>query len=115
MDFELTEEHRMIRRMVRDFAEKEIAPRAEEIDETDRFPADLFRRMGDLGILGLPFPEEYGGAGGDYTSLVVALEEIARSGPAPAVKKELATFIEYLRAKPEGEEEEETVEEEPLE
>jgi len=93
MDFELTEEHRMIRRMVRDFAEKEIAPRAEEIDETDRFPADLFRRMGDLGILGLPFPEEYGGAGGDYTSLVVALEEIARVSGSMAITLDAHTSL----------------------
>jgi alkylation response protein AidB-like acyl-CoA dehydrogenase len=78
VDFELSEEYQMIRRMVRDFAEKEIAPRAEEIDETDVFPEDLFRRMGELGILGLPFPEAYGGSGGDYMSLVIALEEIAR-------------------------------------
>ena len=93
MDFELTEEHRMIRRMVRDFAEKEIAPRAEEIDEADRFPADLFHRMGELGILGLPFPEEYGGTGGDYTSLVVALEEIARVSGSMAITLDAHTSL----------------------
>jgi butyryl-CoA dehydrogenase len=85
MEFELSEEHRMIQRMVREFAEKEIAPRAEEIDETDRFPEDLFRRMGELGILGLPFPEEYGGSGGDYIALVLALEEIARVSGTMAI------------------------------
>ncbi len=85
MDFEWSEEYQMIRRMVRDFAEKEIAPRAEEIDETDRFPADLFRRMGELGILGLPFPEKYGGSGGDYISLVIALEEIGRASGSLAL------------------------------
>ncbi len=85
MDFILSEEHRMIRKMVRDFAEKEIAPRAEEIDASDRFPDDLFRRMGELGILGLPFPEEYGGSGGDYIALVLALEEIARVSGTMAI------------------------------
>lgn len=85
MDFELSEEHRMIQRMVREFAEKEIAPRAIEIDEKDEFPEDLFRRMGELGILGLPFPEEYGGSGGDYLALVLALEEIARVSGTMAI------------------------------
>jgi len=93
MDFELTEEQRMIRRMVREFAEKEIAPRAEEIDETDQFPEDLFRRMGELGILGLPFPEEYGGSGGDYTSMVIALEEIARVSGSMAITLDAHTSL----------------------
>lgn len=85
MDFEPTEEQRMFRRMVRDFAEKEIAPRAVEMDETDEFPDDLFRRMGELGIIGLPFPEEYGGSDAGYTSLVIALEEIARVSGSMAI------------------------------
>jgi alkylation response protein AidB-like acyl-CoA dehydrogenase len=93
MDFEPTEEHRMIRRMVREFAEKEIAPRAEEIDETDQFPEDLFRRMGELGIIGLPFPEEYGGSGGSYTGLVIALEEIARVSGSMAITLDAQTSL----------------------
>jgi butyryl-CoA dehydrogenase len=93
MDFESTEEHRMIRRMVRDFAEREIAPRAEEIDETDRFPDDLFRRMGALGILGMPFPEEYGGSGSSYTSLIIALEEIARVSGSMAITLDAHTSL----------------------
>ncbi len=93
MDFELTEEHRMIRKMVRDFAEKEIAPRAEEIDATDTFPPDLFRRMGELGILGLPFPEQYGGSGGDYLSLVIALEEVARVSGSMAITLDAHTSL----------------------
>ena len=93
MDFEPTEEHRMIRRMVREFAEKEIAPRAEEIDETDQFPDDLFRRMGELGIIGLPFPEEYGGSGLNYTSLVIALEEIARVSGSMAITLDAQTSL----------------------
>jgi len=93
MDFELTEEHRMIARMVREFAEKEIAPRAEEIDATDQFPDDLFRRMGELGILGIPFPEEYGGSGGGYMSMVLALEEIARVSGSMAITLDAQTSL----------------------
>jgi len=93
MDFEWSEEQRMFRRMVRDFAEKEVAPRAEEIDETDRFPDDLFRRMGTLGILGLPFPEEYGGSGGSYSSLVIALEEVARVSGSLAIALDAHTSL----------------------
>jgi butyryl-CoA dehydrogenase len=93
MDFEASEEHRMVRRMVREFAENEIAPRAEEIDETDQFPDDLFRRMGELGIIGLPFPEEYGGSGLGYTSLVIALEEIARVSGSMAIILDAQTSL----------------------
>ena len=93
MDFQPTEEHRMIRRMVREFAEREIAPRAAEIDATDQFPDDLFRRMGELGIIGLPFPEEYGGSGFGYTSLVIALEEIARVSGALAITLDAQTSL----------------------
>ncbi len=93
MDFQPTEEHRLIRRMVREFAEKEIAPRAEEIDETDQFPDDIFRRMGELGIIGLPFPEEYGGSGGDYSSMVIALEEIARVSGSMAITLDAQTSL----------------------
>jgi butyryl-CoA dehydrogenase len=85
MNFQLTEEHEMIRRMVREFVEKEVAPRAEEIDEKDEFPGDLFQRMGEVGLLGLPFPEAYGGSGGDYVSLVIALEEVARASGSMAI------------------------------
>ncbi|MBE3066995.1 MAG: acyl-CoA dehydrogenase [Chloroflexi bacterium] len=85
MDFQLTEEHVLIKNMVREFAEKEIAPRAEEIDATDQFPADIFKRMAELGLLGIPFAEEYGGAGGDYISLLIAMEEIARVSGTVAI------------------------------
>ena len=78
MDFQLSEEHLLIKRTVREFAEKEIGPRAEEMDENDQFPADLFRRMAGLGLLGIPFAEAYGGGGGDTLSLLIAIEEIAR-------------------------------------
>ncbi len=93
MDFKLTDEHLLIKQMVRDFAEKEIAPRAEEIDATDKFPHDIFKRMGDLGILGLPFPEKYGGSGGDYLSQVIALEEIARVSGTVAIILDAQTSL----------------------
>ncbi len=85
MDFELTVEQRMLRDMVREFAQAEIAPRAQEIDDQDEFPRDLVERMAQLGLLGLPFPEEYGGAGADYLSFVLAVEEIAAASGSMAV------------------------------
>ncbi len=79
MDFELNEEQRMVRDMVHDFAQNEIAPRAEEVDRTEEFPAENVRMMAELGLLGLPYPEEYGGGGGDSVSYAIAVEEIARA------------------------------------
>lgn len=79
MDFELTEEQRMIREMVRDFAENEIMPTASEIDKEGQFPSETFKKMGELGILGLPWPEEYGGAGADTVCYAIATEEISRA------------------------------------
>jgi alkylation response protein AidB-like acyl-CoA dehydrogenase len=79
MDFELTEEQRMIRDMVRDFAENEIMPIAAEIDREGYFPAENFKRMGELGLLGVCWPEKYGGAGGDTVCYALATEEISRA------------------------------------
>lgn len=79
MDFQLTEEQQMIRDMVRDFAENEIMPIAAQIDKDGQFPADNFKRMGRLGLLGLPWPEQYGGAGGDTVCYAIATEEISRA------------------------------------
>jgi alkylation response protein AidB-like acyl-CoA dehydrogenase len=93
MDFELTEEQRMFRRMVREFAEREIAPRAEEIDATDEFPHDLFHRMAEVGLLGLPFPSEYGGSDADYHAMVIALEEIARVSGSMAITLDAHTSL----------------------
>ncbi|MEZ5064833.1 MAG: acyl-CoA dehydrogenase [bacterium] len=78
MMFFLTDEHNMMRRVVRDFAEKEIAPKAAEIDRTCEFPVDTFRKLGAQGLLGVPYPEEWGGAGLDYLSYAIAVEEVAR-------------------------------------
>jgi alkylation response protein AidB-like acyl-CoA dehydrogenase len=78
MDFELSPEHEAFRRVVREFAEAEIAPHAAEWDETHHFPLDVVRSMGDLGLFGLVFPEAWGGSDGDFASLCVAIEEIGR-------------------------------------
>jgi alkylation response protein AidB-like acyl-CoA dehydrogenase len=78
MHFDLTREQELIRQTVREFAEKEIAPRARHVDETGEFPAETFAKMGKLGLMGLPFPEEYGGAGADTISAAIAVEEVAR-------------------------------------
>jgi alkylation response protein AidB-like acyl-CoA dehydrogenase len=78
MDFSLTTAQRQIQEMVEEFADEEIKPRAAEIDETDEFPWDLVDQMAELGLMGMPIPEEYGGAGLDYHSYAMALEEISR-------------------------------------
>src|SRR5699024_1653677 len=78
MNFELTEEQHMIQTMVRDFANKVIKPKAIEIDVEAKFPEDIMRQMGDLGLMGIPFPERFGGSGGGAMSYVIAAEEIAR-------------------------------------
>lgn len=65
--------------MARDFAEKEVRPIADEVDRTSRFPKEVFKKMGELGLLGIPFPEEYGGAGGDTISYALAVEEIGKA------------------------------------
>ncbi len=79
MDFTLTEDQEMIRETVRDFAQSRIAPQAAEIDRTEAFPVEILEQMAELGLMGLPIPEEYGGSGGDYTSYCLALEEITRA------------------------------------
>jgi butyryl-CoA dehydrogenase len=78
MSWELSEEHEMLRKVVRDFAEREIAPHAAQWDRDHHFPVDTVRAMGELGLFGLVFPEEWGGAGGDFASLCVAIEELGR-------------------------------------
>ncbi|PRZ16553.1 butyryl-CoA dehydrogenase [Laceyella sediminis] len=78
MHFLLTEELEMMRRMVRDFAEKEITPYLESMDEGDQFPREVIRRMGEVGLMGIPIPEAYGGAGADFLSYILALEEISK-------------------------------------
>jgi butyryl-CoA dehydrogenase len=78
MNFQLTEEHEMIRKMVRDFAKNEVAPTAAERDEEERFDREIFDKMAELGLTGIPWPEEYGGIDSDYLAYCIAVEELSR-------------------------------------
>src|SRR4030042_3861110 len=84
MDFNYTEEQMMIRETVRDFAETEVRPRAAEIDRTDAFPWKLYKRMGEIGLLAMTLPAEYGGSGADTISWSIVEEELARAAAAGA-------------------------------
>ena len=86
--FELSEEQEALRSLVRDFAQTEIAPKAEAWDRDHVFPVDVVLRMGELGLFGLPFPEEYGGGGADLTTLCIAIEELARVDHSMAITLE---------------------------
>lgn len=88
MLFDLDDEKKLFRRTVRDFAEKEIRPQVDHLWETGEFPYEIVRKMGELGFLGIPWPEKYGGAGGDYLAYVIAVEELARVDGACAVTVE---------------------------
>ena len=88
MDLELTSEQEALRKVVRDFAEAEIAPHAEAWDRDHTFPTGVVRAMGDLGLFGIPFPEAYGGGGADLTTLCVAIEELARVDQSMAITLE---------------------------
>jgi butyryl-CoA dehydrogenase len=78
MDFHLTTEQQMIRDLCKNFVKNEIVPLAEEMDQTGQFPYLVWKKMGDLGIIGIPFPEEYGGGGMDWLSMMIGIEEISR-------------------------------------
>ncbi len=93
MDFSLNEEQLAIKHTARDFAEQEIKPLAEEMDRTGAFPYELVRKMGAIGLLGLPFPEEYGGAGADFLSYCLAIEEISRADVSMGITMEAHTSL----------------------
>ncbi len=93
MDFTLNEEQLAIRNTCREFAEQEIQPIAEQMDATGQFPYALIRQMGELGLLGLPFPEEYGGAGADFLSYCLAIEEISRGDVSVGITMEAHTSL----------------------
>ncbi|MFU0789409.1 acyl-CoA dehydrogenase [Virgibacillus proomii] len=78
MNFQLTDEQEMLRKMVRNFAENEVEPSAAERDEQERFDREIFDKMAELGLTGIPWPETYGGIGADYMSYVIAVEELSR-------------------------------------
>src|SRR3954471_5485324 len=85
MDFELSDEHRLIQSTVRDFAIQEVKPVAEELDREKRFPYEIVRKLADLGLMGIPFPEEYGGGGGDSLAYAIAVEELTRVDSSVAI------------------------------
>ena len=78
MNFGLTREQELVRQMVREFAVNEVKPIAAEIDETERFPMENVKKMGELGMMGIPFPKELGGAGGDVLSYIISVEELSK-------------------------------------
>jgi acyl-CoA dehydrogenase len=78
MNLGFTEEQQMMQKMVRDFAQKEIAPAIEHMEETEEFPRHLIKKMAELGLMGIPIPEEYGGAGMDFTSYIIAINELSK-------------------------------------
>src|SRR5256886_5276312 len=85
MNFDLSPEHELVRRTVREFAETKVAPVAEELDREQRFPYELVSELADLGLMGMPVPEEYGGAGADTLSYAIAVEELTRIDSSVAI------------------------------
>ncbi|MDQ3668791.1 MAG: acyl-CoA dehydrogenase family protein, partial [Actinomycetota bacterium] len=85
MNYDLSEEHELLRRTVRDFAEERIAPVAEELDREHRFPYEIIAELAELGLMGIPIPEEYGGADGDTLSYAIAIEELTRVDSSVAI------------------------------
>jgi short-chain 2-methylacyl-CoA dehydrogenase len=85
MLFDLSDDHRLIQETVRDFARNEVAPVAEELDREKRFPYAIVEKLGELGLMGIPFPEEYGGAGGDSLAYALAVEELTRVDSSVAI------------------------------
>ncbi|UFJ43126.1 acyl-CoA dehydrogenase [Brevibacillus humidisoli] len=79
MNLDFTQEQQMIKKMIREFADEVVAPGADERDKTKKFPVELFDQMAELNLLGLPFPEEYGGAGADTISFAIVVEELSRA------------------------------------
>ncbi|MDD4588113.1 MAG: acyl-CoA dehydrogenase [Heliobacteriaceae bacterium] len=79
MNFKLTEEQELIRKVAREFAEKEVAPLAKEVDQNHRFPEETVTRMKELNLMGIPFPEKYGGSGGDTLSYILVVEELSKA------------------------------------
>jgi alkylation response protein AidB-like acyl-CoA dehydrogenase len=85
MDFDLTDEQRAVQRLVRDFAQQEVGPVAEELDREKRFPYEIVEQLGRLGLMGIPYPQEYGGGGADTLSYALAIEELARVDSSVAI------------------------------
>jgi alkylation response protein AidB-like acyl-CoA dehydrogenase len=99
VNFDLTDEQRNIRELVRDFAQNEVRPVAEELDREKRFPYEIVKQLGDLGLMGMPYPQEYGGGGTDNVSYAIAVEELTRVDSSVAITMaahiSLGTFPVY--------------------
>lgn len=93
MNLHFTDEQEMMRKMVRDFAQKEVAPAIERMESEDRFPIELIKKMGELGLMGIPIPEEYGGAGMDFTSYIIAINELSKVSAAVGVILSVHTSV----------------------
>jgi len=93
MDFDLTDEQRMIRNVARDFAREVIAPRAEAMERTGEYPYDIIEKMAETGMMGTPFPEEYGGSGGDWVGMHLCIEEISRGDITLGAMLEVTTTL----------------------
>jgi butyryl-CoA dehydrogenase len=93
VDHRLSDEHEALRKSVETFARDVVAPQAEHADRTGEFPYDVVRQMGEMGLFGLPFPEEYGGMGGDFLALCLAIEELARADSSIAITLEAAVGL----------------------
>jgi alkylation response protein AidB-like acyl-CoA dehydrogenase len=93
VDFDLSEEHKMIRDMCRDFAREVIAPRAEEIERTGEYPYDIIGQMAELGMMGIPISEEYGGSGGDWVGMHLCIEELSRGDATLGALLDVTTSI----------------------
>ncbi|HVV77907.1 MAG TPA: acyl-CoA dehydrogenase family protein [Mycobacteriales bacterium] len=93
MDHRLSDEHEALRKSVETYAREVVAPQAEEADRTGEFPYPVIAQMGEMGLFGLPFPEEYGGMGGDFLALCLAIEELARADSSVAITLEAAVGL----------------------
>src|SRR5690606_31669949 len=96
VDLRLEEEHEALRSTVEDFDQREVAPWIGELYEREEFPYKLVAQMGEMGLFGLPFPEEYGGMGGDYFALCLALEELARVDSSVAITLEAGVSLDAM-------------------
>jgi short/branched chain acyl-CoA dehydrogenase len=93
VDFDLSSEQEEFRKAIREFAEEVVAPRAEEMDRKEELPMDVVKQMGELGLFGVPFPEEYGGQGADFLTFCLAIEELARVDSSIAITLEAAVGL----------------------
>lgn len=93
MDFGLTEQQQLIRNMTRKFVEKVVAPRADEMEATGEYPYDLMAQMSELGMMGIPFPEEYGGSGGDWVSMNICIDELCRGDVSLGILLDVTTLV----------------------